>query len=291
MSQRADSYWNRLLRKMAYQGRSHKPLRPGATFLSQMDVYFRGGGIIFLEEPDLFMKLLHDLGRVPTGSLALYSQELLKNQVLAEIFERQHKERNLTKYSGWEDKIAHASAQIALIYAPIRELQPKVVVETGTAAGGLASMILAAMAINGMGNLISIDIPPKTGELTMDYSIPEKEVGYFIPQEYRHRWKYVKGDAKFHLPRVLAENEVDFFIHDSLHTRTHMLFEYAAARALMRERAVIVSDDIMWNNTFHDFLCLNRLTGYAPFGNPNMGIFINSFDSFERQIGLEIIRV
>jgi hypothetical protein len=122
----------------------------------------------------------------------------------------------------------------------------------------------------------------------MDLNLPQAEVGYWIPEAYKARWTHVVGDSKVTLPRIMAEEKVDFFIHDSLHTRSHMLFEYSVARALMREGAVIASDDVLWNNSFDDFLMMNRLFGWSPNSNPNLAVTINQFDKFESDIGIGI---
>ncbi len=115
---------------------------------------------------------------------------------------------------------------------------------------------------------------------------------FLLPKtdEYRSRWSYRLGDAKVLLPRILAEEDVDVFIHDSLHTATHMLFEYATARALMPEKTLLLSDDIGWNNSFDGFLAINGLTGYAPFSNPNVGLAVNLFNKFEHDAGIGIVR-
>ena len=91
------------------------------------------------------------------------------------------------------------------------------------------------------------------------------------------------------MPEIFQKNDVNFFIHDSLHTRTHMMFEYAVARALMKPNSIIASDDILWNNIFDDFLKAHNLIGYSPNCNPNIGVTVNDFDSFETNIGLGII--
>jgi predicted O-methyltransferase YrrM len=43
------------------------------------------------------------------------------------------------------------------------------------------------------------------------------------------------------------------FIHDSLHTYEHMLWEFETAYPLIRPGGLLVSDDALWNNAFHDF--------------------------------------
>jgi hypothetical protein len=175
-------------------------------------------------------------------------------------------------------------------YAFVREVRPSCIVETGTATGAFTALMLAAMEANNHGELISIDIPPCAGVLTMDTTVLPDEVGCMIPPEFRGRWKYLAGDAKLLLPKLLAEKQVDIFIHDSLHTRTHMSFEFAVARALMGLNTVIASDDAMWNSAWLDFVHTHELTSYSCVRNPNLCVAVNVFDEFETAQGLGIQR-
>jgi len=61
------------------------------------------------------------------------------------------------------------------------------------------------------------------------------------------------------------------------------LLEYAISRRFMSEDTIIASDDILWNDVFENFLDSQKLVGYAPLNNPNLGIFKNKFDNFERK--------
>jgi hypothetical protein len=125
----------------------------------------------------------------------------------------------------------------------------------------------------------------------MTASISIDNVGHLIPHAYRDRWEYHAGDAKELLPTLLIENDVDIFIHDSLHTRTHMLFEYNCARALMRPNTIIISHDILWNKAFFSFTASHNLEGLSCISDPNLGLTINKFESYEEEIGLGVVKV
>jgi predicted O-methyltransferase YrrM len=257
--------------------------------VSALRASLRHGGVRILPPPVLFERMLAEMGRRPDRPLSHYVEELAANDALRVQWEVSVERYNMRKYRDWDHRVRSQSGNVALYYALIREIQAKVVVETGTASGSMTSYLLAALELNGEGKLISIDIPPTAGELTMDLTIDQSEIGFWIPETLRHRWDYRTGDAKVLLPKVMVEQPVDVFVHDSLHTRTHMLFEYAVARCLMREGTLVISDDILWNNAFDDFLALNELSGYAPVSNPNIGCFVNRFDAFERSVGTGII--
>ncbi|MDP6427366.1 MAG: class I SAM-dependent methyltransferase [Rhodospirillales bacterium] len=176
-----------------------------------------------------------------------------------------------------------------VFYALAREMKPKVIVETGTSYGGGTMFLLAAIHKNGIGRVLSIDIPPSEGALTMEFSLARSKIGSFIPEFLKAPWEYLEGDAKLLLPRVLAEEDADMFIHDSLHTATHMAFEFAVARALMRHKTLIATDDLLWNIAFDSFLATHQLTGYASIDYPNTGVTVNLFSEEEREIGTGIV--
>lgn len=249
----------------------------------------RGGGLRFVEDEVAFRNLLLEADHPPKGSFVDYIQEVINDEKLKETFDKVSRERNLTKYRNWAHRVEYNRSVIGLTYGLIRELRPKLVVETGTASGSNTSMALAALHHNGQGELISIDIPPQAGKLTMDITIAQEEVGYWIPQDYKDRWTYLAGDAKIHLPKLMAERGVDFFIHDSLHTTSHMAFEYAVARAMMSENTIILSDDVLWNSSFDTHAELNRLNAYAGFSNTNFGGVVNRFSAEERAQGIGIV--
>jgi hypothetical protein len=231
--------------------------------------------------------MMAQVGVAPAHPLSYYREELIADERLAQTISglsNQHLNREP------DENIFDRENYVANYYALIRETRPKIVIETGTAEGRLTSWVLSAMHRNGQGRLLSIDIPPKAGALTMAFSLTDDSVGCFIPEAYRDRWEYHKGDAKVLLPRLLVENDADVFIHDSLHTRTHMLFEYNCARALMRPGAVIISHDILWNKAFFCFTASHNLLGLSSICDPNLGLTVNRFDRFEEEAGVSVIK-
>jgi Methyltransferase domain len=86
-------------------------------------------------------------------------------------------------------------------YAIVRALEPDVVAETGTHDGLGSVALLAALARNGGGTLVSID--PKPGS------------GWLVPERLRDRWQPVRATSYDALKQV---GKIDVFLHDSLHT-------------------------------------------------------------------------
>lgn len=240
---------------------------------------------------DLYWEtVLNAIGIEPKHDLEFYRHELFDDQLLRECYTRALAEKLIPqKAEGYEARLKNRTANVVNYYALIRETRPRVIVETGTASGSMTSWMLAALDKNRDGKLISIDIPPRAGTLTMDLTLTQEKVGCLIPYEYRQRWEYRAGDAKVLLPETLLSNDVDIFVHDSLHTRTHMLYEYNVARTLMRPNTLLLSDDILWNRAFFSFVVDHGLPSFGCISNPNLAIAINSFDEYEQNIGTGLV--
>jgi hypothetical protein len=128
-----------------------------------------------------------------------------------------------------------------------RLLQPRVVVETGVAAGVTSAFILRALEENGQGRLLSIDLPPLAPEA-------EHWVGALIPEQLRGRWSLLPGSAKRLLPQLLNDVKVvDIFIHDSLHTAKHMSWELDLATERLPRPACVIADDVECNRAWQDW--------------------------------------
>lgn len=125
-------------------------------------------------------------------------------------------------------------------YLIARILRPRYVVETGVAAGRSSSFILCALEDNGEGELFSID--------------PDPHAGYAIPHELRYRWHFINDKSENVLEDLLKElKTIDIFLHDSLHTYEHMMYEYSTTWPYIKVGGVLLSDDIGANNAFYDF--------------------------------------
>jgi hypothetical protein len=132
-------------------------------------------------------------------------------------------------------------------YVICRALKPSVVLETGVAYGVITSFVLTALAVNGNGGLWSIDLPP----LARD---SDQYVGILVPNAIRDRWHFHRGTSKSVLPRLLpCLKQVDFFIHDSLHTSTNMRSEFEAVWCYLRPAGVLLADDVDDNHAFANF--------------------------------------
>lgn len=134
-----------------------------------------------------------------------------------------------------------------LLYIITRIMKPNVVVETGVASGASSTYILQALEDNKKGKLYSIDI-----DAYISGGI--KRTGWIVPSQLRHRWHLIIGSSSHKLLPLLENlQEIDVFLHDSLHTYRNMLWEYQTAWPFIRKGGILLSDDIQENNAFSEF--------------------------------------
>jgi predicted O-methyltransferase YrrM len=146
------------------------------------------------------------------------------------------------------------------LYAAIRAARPEVVVETGTAAGASATYILEALERNGQGCLYSVDVEHR-----------DRLSGRLIPEHLRPRVHIRTGDSLSVLPELLKEaGNVDFFLHDSLHTYVHMMAEYEMVYHHMKHGGVICSHDVLLTNAWKHFIKRYRLDRWGMVKNLGM---------------------
>lgn len=157
------------------------------------------------------------------------------------------------------------------------------ILETGTYGGFTTAIIAFVLDRNGFNNnLFTIDLP--TSEMvTQVHHIDVSSIGSCIPDRLRKYVIQIFNDAKVALPSILADNCVELFIHDSLHTITHMMFEYVVSRTLMPPYSILASDDILWNSSFVEFVRMFECPFWVCKSNPNYGFAVNVPHPQERQ--------
>jgi hypothetical protein len=147
-------------------------------------------------------------------------------------------------------------------YLAVRLGRPATVVETGTFGGLLSSFVLRALADNGTGRLISLDLPayepiPRAIDLSLP---PGNQPGWLILPELLDRFELVLGDSRRTLPAVLDRaGPIGLFVCDSLQTFRHMTFEYRAAWRALVPGGLLFSNNAFVTSAFWRFTQSRRL--------------------------------
>jgi methyltransferase family protein len=199
------------------------------------------------------------------STLRRYERELRGSGLLEHLLEagREHQRRLGGDQNGYSlGAIGYAEG--TYLYAVVRELRPRVLVETGVANGFSTAFLLQALQANGDGHLHSIDLPREVGraydpaafyEGEGRAGIPQgSEPGWLIPAALREPWTLILGRSQDELPPLLERlGTVDFFMHDSEHSFDCMWFEFNEAWPRLGERGVLVADDVNANEAFRRF--------------------------------------
>jgi predicted O-methyltransferase YrrM len=141
------------------------------------------------------------------------------------------------------------AGDLALIHAAARLSNAQRALETGVAYGWSSLAILAALAENGGGHLVSVDMPyPKMNN--------EAFVGIVVPDALRANWTLVRLPDRNGLTRALAEfgGTIDFAHYDSDKSYYGRGFAYPLIWRALVPGGVLISDDIQDNMRFAEFV-------------------------------------
>jgi predicted O-methyltransferase YrrM len=131
-----------------------------------------------------------------------------------------------------------------LSYALCRLLRPATVLETGVAYGVSSSFVLKALALNGVGELHSVDRAPVRPGV-------ERYIGALVPDDLRDRWTLHRGSSRRVLPRLLPQlRELSVFVHDSQHTYSNISRELRTVTPYLTRPGAVVVDDPVGNRAF-----------------------------------------
>jgi hypothetical protein len=154
--------------------------------------------------PQTLARFISSLTGVPTDDAIRYWIELHNDDQF-----RTSLERNLHLTNAGPNKLYHNWRE--LLYVLIRVVEPSVVVETGVADGLSASYILAALAANDSGTLVSIDLGDTK---VVPWDLDQRQIGWVVPAYLHDRWDLRFGDSTVLLPEVLQVESPDIFFSD-----------------------------------------------------------------------------
>ena len=224
---------------------------------------------LLLQDSD-YMRFLIDLCQEPRTIVERYLLDFQEDQRFRS--EMSNKLQLLAQMPHSGDLRFHALT----LYVAVRCRRPSNVIETGVAQGKSTAAILLALAHNGFGRLISIDLAPNGDSIDGSSTVLHgDEIGWLVPEYLQDRWRLEIGNSADVLPKILGgfshTERVQVFVHDSLHTEEHAWSElqHAIGSADPAGLLVLVDNiDMGCGRAFHNFLSSRGVTGcaYRDFG-------------------------
>ena len=144
-----------------------------------------------------------------------------------------------------------------LLYFLVRKFRPKIILETGVAAGWSTLAILKAINKNKLGKLYSSDFP------YFRMKNPEKFIGFLVKDEKNlSEWTLdIRGD-EVALPFFTSkfdDNSIDLFHYDSDKSYSGRKKAIKILKKKLSNNSIIIFDDIQDNLHFKDFVTKNNL--------------------------------
>lgn len=207
--------------------------------------------------------------KYPNENFNEYEEKLQKLELQVEkFFDKLKTEKYPSKKKPYPISYSINSDARKFLYFLIRITKPKKIIETGVAYGLSTAYILKALEDNGHGTLYSIDSVFRPWQ-------SKEMIGAIIPKDLKKNWKLVLGKSKEKLRELFDELEnVDVFIHDSLHTYDNMTFEFDIALKQMKKNGIIISDDVLGNDAFFNVTKGNDLENYLIKVEEDVGLGI-----------------
>lgn len=226
---------------------------------SLQPAYFKSGFDYFFPKFNLMKTLERIVPQASLNQISMVVDSTLHDQTLLDI-------QNLRSQANG----MLSDHELNFIHALVLLSQPEVIIETGVASGGSSASLLSGLGKNHKGKLVSIDLPcvKKNGEIVCmsnayqfqpheTSTVPNFDaVGWLVAAHCKDRWSLRLGDSLELLPQILeALGKVDLFLHDSLHTYSHMKSEFEIVWPYLSSGGLLLADDIFAfeHSAFSDF--------------------------------------
>jgi Methyltransferase domain len=168
------------------------------------------------------------------------------------------------------------------LYALVRLLRPRHVVEVGVSSGVSSAYFLRALDRNGAGTLHSVDLPkltPRSGKSPRpggaSWSIPPgRSSGWAVPFRLRKRWDLRLGDKAEVLPLLGQElDRVDVFLYDVPHSDPKAFREFASLDPIFPPNAVALVDHGGTTELCPSLRRWARVRGATASGRKGLGLY------------------
>ncbi len=173
-----------------------------------------------------------------------------------QLVEEAQRERTLYRHLDRMHRVGGRPSYVEIdapleLYALVRLLRPRHVVEVGVSSGVSSAYMLQALDRVGRGTLHSVDLPkletPKLARgrrRSPSWALPPgRSSGWAVPFPLRARWDLRLGDKRRAVPLLAEEGfPVEMFVYDVPHSESDAAREFAAIDRRFRAGSVAIAD-------------------------------------------------
>jgi hypothetical protein len=169
------------------------------------------------------------------------------------------------------------------LYALVRLLRPRHVVEVGVSSGVSSAYLLQALVRNGRGTLHSIDRPKieragmraDSRALNPSWALPPgRSSGWAVPDRLRGRWDLRIGDKRDVIPLLTEElDSLQLFVYDVPHEDGATREEFRELNALLGEHGVAIADHGPGGELCTALKWWARRRGAVAIGRKGLGLY------------------
>ena len=164
------------------------------------------------------------------------------------------------------------------LYALVRLLRPRHVVEVGVSSGVSSAYLLQALDQNGYGTLHSVDLPQKAAPgraPRVSWSLPPgRSSGWAVPFPLRKRWDLRLGDKREVVPLLAEElDQIGLFVYDVPHDDVRCRPEFLAIDARLPRGGIAIVDHGADGDRCPTLRSWGRRRGAPTWGRQGTGLY------------------
>jgi Methyltransferase domain len=169
------------------------------------------------------------------------------------------------------------------LYAIVRLVRPRHVVEVGVSSGVSSAYLLQALERNEHGTLHSIDRPKRTpsrprtrpASNNPSWSLPPgRESGWAVPESLRRRWDLRIGDKSDIIPLLTEElDRVDLFVYDVPHDDRRSQQEFFRLDSRLTRNGIAIVDHGPGGGLCPALAQWARWRNATPSGRAGLGLY------------------
>lgn len=142
---------------------------------------------------------------------------------------------------------------VEVLYFLTLNFKPKIILETGVAAGMSSYCFLDAIKKNNYGTLYSSDFP------FLKYENPKQYIGVMVPNNLKKNWNLEIAGDNINIKKFKKQlNNIDLLFYDSDKRYSSKIKFFKSVKKLLNKESIIIIDDLHNDSFFLEYVEANN---------------------------------